>query len=313
MDSHKNQFTIRTAMSKEKDKIQLSKLVNMYDPDCVFDEAKAIVRMAYKDISLEPLCLVFRDVTDLFHGKYPGYRRCNTKYHDLRHTSDAFLVMARLIHGAILGKERISGENAILALIATLMHDVGYIQTENDLSGTGAKYTKEHVDRSIKFMKKYYAKKGFSKEQFKMCSTLLLCTGLNTKLNEIPFPSLEAELLGKMVGTADLVGQMSDRTYLEKLPFLFHEFREANIRTYKNELDLIIKTVDFYHTIKIRLAAEFGNVTRFLPAHFKARYGISGNLYEETIKSNMRHLKKFIKTSGMDYNKALRRTTAVFN
>ena len=300
-------------MSKEKDKIQLSKLVNMYDPDCVFDEAKAIFRMAYKDISLEPLCLVFRDLTDLFHGKYPGYRQCNTKYHDLRHTSDAFLVMARLIHGAILGKERISGENAILALIATLMHDVGYIQTEDDLSGTGAKYTKEHVDRSIKFMKKYYAKKGFSKEQFKMCSTLLLCTGLNTKLNEIPFPSIEAELLGKMIGTADLVGQMSDRTYLEKLPFLFHEFREANIRTYKNELDLIIKTVDFYHTIKIRLAAEFGNVTRFLPAHFKARYGISGNLYEEAIKSNMRHLKKFIKTSGMDYNKALRRTTAVFN
>ena len=300
-------------MSKEKDKIQLSKLVNMYDPDCVFDEAKAIIRMTYKDISLEPLILVFMDVKDLFHGKYPGYRQCNTKYHDLWHTSDAFLVMARLIHGAVLGKERISGENAILALIAALMHDVGYIQTEDDLSGTGAKYTKEHVDRSIKFMKKYYAKKGFPKEQFEMCSSLLLCTGLNTKLNEIPFPSLDAELLGKMVGTADLVGQMSDRTYLEKLPFLFHEFREANIRAYKNELDLIMKTVDFYHIIKIRLATEFGNVTRFLPAHFKARYGISTNLYEEAIKSNMRHLKKFIKTSGMDYNKALRRTTAVFN
>ncbi|MBU1712540.1 MAG: hypothetical protein KKD47_05485 [Proteobacteria bacterium] len=300
-------------MSKDKDKIQLSKLVNMYDPDCVFDEVKAIVRMAYPDISLEPLNRVFKDVTDLFHGKYPGYRHCNTKYHDLRHTSDAFLVMARLIHGAIIEKKKISGKNAILALIATLMHDVGYIQTENDLSGTGAKYTKVHVDRSIKFMKKYYAKNGFSKEQFKMCSDLLLCTGLHTKTDEIKFSTPEIEFLGKMVGTADLVGQMSDRTYLEKLPFLFHEFREANIKIYKNELDLIIKTVDFYKTIKIKLAKEFGNVTRFFPAHFKARYGISENLYEEAIKSNMNHLKKFIKKSEIDYNKELRRTNVVFN
>jgi len=300
-------------MSKGKDKIQLSKLLNMYDPHCVFDEVKAILCMAYPNICLEPLTRVFRDVTDLFHGKYPGYRHCNTKYHDLRHTSDAFLVMARLIHGAILEKEKISGENAMLALITTLMHDVGYIQTEDDLSGTGAKYTKVHVDRSIKFMKKYYATNGFSKEQFKMCSDLLLCTGLYTKIDEIKFSTREAEFLGKMLGTADLVGQMSDRTYLEKLPFLFHEFREADIRIYKNELDLIMKTVDFYNTVKIRLAKEFGNVTRFFPAHFKARYGISENLYEEAIIQNMKHLKKFIKRSEMDYNKALRRTKVVFN
>jgi len=299
-------------MSKDKDKIQLSKLVNMYDPNCVFDEVKAIIRMAYPGISLEPLDRVFMDVTDLFHGKYPGYRHCNTKYHDLRHTSDAFLVMARLIHGAVIEKEKISRKNAILALITTLMHDVGYIQTEDDLSGTGAKYTKVHIDRSIKFMKKYYAKNGFSKGQFKMCSDLVLCTGLYAK-DDIKFSTPEAELLGKMVGTSDLVGQMSDRTYLEKLPFLFHEFREADIRIYKNELDLIKKTVDFYHIIKKRLANELGDVTRFLPAHFKARYGISDNLYEEAIKSNIRHLKKFIKTAGMDYNKALRRTRVVFN
>ncbi|MBU1397354.1 MAG: hypothetical protein KKH85_00420, partial [Proteobacteria bacterium] len=76
---------------------------------------------------------------------------------------------------------------------------------------------------------------------------------------------------------------------------------------------LIIKTVDFYHTIEIRLAKDFGNVIRFFPAHFKARYGISENLYEEAIKSNMKHLKKHIRTSSVDYNKALRRTRVVFN
>jgi len=285
----------------------------MYDPYCVFDEVKTIVCMAYPNISLELLTHVFRDIADLFHGKYHGYRHCNTRYHDLRHTSDAFLAMARLMHGAILEKEKISEKNAIFALITTLMHDVGYIQTDDDLTGTGAKYTEVHVDRSIKFMKKYYKKNAFPREQFKTCSDMLLCTGLHVKIDKIKFSTREAEFLGKMLGTADLIGQMSDRTYLEKLPFLFQEFRESNINIYKNELDLITKTVDFYHTIEMRLAKNFGNVIRFFPAHFNARYGISENLYDEAIKSNMKHLKKHIKTSGMDYNKALRRTKVVFN
>ncbi|MFO7667094.1 MAG: hypothetical protein R6V76_10775 [Desulfobacterales bacterium] len=300
-------------MSKGKDKIQLSKLVNMYDPHCVFDEVKAIVCMAYPNISLELLTLVFRDIKDLFHGKYNGYRHCNTRYHDLRHTSDAFLAMARLVHGAILEKEKISAENAILALITALMHDVGYIQTVDDLKGTGAKYTEVHIDRSIKFMKNYFENNGFSKEQFKTCSDLILCTDLHAKIDKIRFSTLEARFLGKMLGTADLVGQMSDRTYLEKLPFLFQEFRESDINSYKNELDLIIKTVDFYHIIEKRLANDLGNVIRFFPAHFNARYGISENLYEEAIKSNMKHLKNHIKRSEIDYNKALRRTKIVFN
>jgi hypothetical protein len=300
-------------MSIDKNKIQLSSLVNMYDPDSVFDEVKTILRMAYPDIRLEPLTRSFMDIKDLFQGNYNGYRRCNTKYHDLRHTLDAFLVMARLIHGVILEKEKISEENAILALITTLMHDVGYIQTKNDLSGTGAKYTEVHIDRSIKFMKKYFEKNGFSKEQFKICSDMILCTDLHAKIDKIKFSTGTVRFLGKLLGTADLVGQMSDRTYLEKLPFLFHEFREANIRNYKNEIDLIMKTVKFYHAIEIRLTKELDNVIRFLPAHFKARYGISENLYEKAIESNILHLKKNIRKSSIDYNKAFRRTKAVFS
>jgi hypothetical protein len=300
-------------MGMGKNKIQLSNLVDTHDPDSVFNEVKTILRMAYPNIRLGPLTRSFKDIKDLFQGNYNGYRQCNTRYHDLQHTSEAFLVMARLIHGAILEKEKISRENAMLALITALMHDVGYIQTKDDLSGTGAKYTEVHIDRSIKFMKKYFEKNGFSKEQFKICSDMILCTDLNVEIDKIKFSTSTARFLGKFLGTADLVGQMSDRTYLEKLPFLFHEFREAKIRNYKNELDLIIKTVEFYQTIETRLIKDFDNVIGFLPSHFKIRYGISENLYENAIKSNIRHLKKHIKGSSIDYNKAFRRTRAVFS
>ena len=57
------------------------------------------------------------------------------------------------------------------------MHDTGYIQTLDDNFGTGAKYTLQHVSRSILFMKKYFAQNDYSKEDFKFCKNCLLCTG----------------------------------------------------------------------------------------------------------------------------------------
>ena len=77
---------------------------------------------------------------------------------------------------------------------------------------------------------------------------MLECTGLDTNLTEITFESKEIELLGKMLGTADLLGQMADRIYIEKLLFLFREYQEGNIVGYNNELDLLKNTANFYDT-----------------------------------------------------------------
>ncbi len=45
------------------------------------------------------LVAVFDDVVSLFQGRFPGYKACDTPYHNLRHTTDVFLGMARLVHG----------------------------------------------------------------------------------------------------------------------------------------------------------------------------------------------------------------------
>jgi hypothetical protein len=116
-----------------------------------------------------------------------------------------------------------------------------------------------------------------------------------------------------MLGASDLLGQMADRTYVEKLPFLFHEYREGNVGGFKSEMDLLVKTKDFYAKMKIRLSKDLGDVARFLPAHFTARYGISRNLYEEAIKKNMKYIKQVLKESEVDYNKVFRRTRVIFN
>jgi bifunctional pyridoxal-dependent enzyme with beta-cystathionase and maltose regulon repressor activities len=80
---------------------QLSRLVDMSDPHRVFDEVKTILSMSFSEFDFETLNRVFEDVVRLFRGEYPGYRECTTEYHDLKHTTDTFMAMTRLIHGAL--------------------------------------------------------------------------------------------------------------------------------------------------------------------------------------------------------------------
>jgi hypothetical protein len=93
--------------------------------------------MIFEDFDFERVDLAFTDFMDLFAGRYPGYRKCNTRYHDLKHTTDTFMAMARLIHGAAIKGIKITRRGTSLWLISALMHDTGYIQTVDDQTGTG--------------------------------------------------------------------------------------------------------------------------------------------------------------------------------
>ncbi len=293
------------------EEIQFSRMVNMKDPQSLLDEVEAIVLMMFPEFDFETLNRVFKDIMRLFRGEYKGYRKCNTEYHDLNHTTDALLAMARLTHAAFLIGENLTGEVVNLGLIGALMHDTGYIQTLDDDVGTGAKYTSIDTKRSIVFMDKYIADNRLSKEDFKNYSDILKCTGLHTNIQEIEFETREIELLGKMLGTADLLGQMADRTYLEKLLFLFYEFKEGGVMGYDNELDLLKKTIDFYTMTKKRFAIELGGVNEYMRYHFKARWNVDRDLYMEAVEKNISYLKFIIKNHEKDYRDHLRRGSMV--
>jgi len=293
------------------EEIQLSRIVNMDDPQSLLEEVKAIALMMFPEFDFETLNRVFKDIMRLFRGEYPGYRKCNTEYHDLNHTTDILLAMARLMHGAFVCGESFTGENIDLGLICALMHDTGYIQTLDDDVGTGAKYIPIDSRRSIVFMDKYIADNRFSKEDFKNYSDILKCTGLHTGIKEIQFESRETELLGKMLGTADLLGQMADRTYLEKLLFLFYEFKEGGVMGYDNELDLLKKTIDFYTMTKKRLASELGGVNEYMLHHFKTRWNLDRDLYIDAIEKNINYLRFIVENHEKDYRDHLRRGSMV--
>lgn len=286
---------------------RLYQLINMEDPRSVINETMTTALLTAPECDFTPVNRVFKDVRDLFKGEYPGFRECNTKYHDFRHTMDTLLAMARLMHGSHESGELLDSRHVSLGLISALMHDAGYIQEETDLEGTGAKYTLIHINRSIDFMEDYFSHNGFSSSDFRICRNTLYCTGLNISVDKIEFESYQNELIGKMLGTADLAGQMADRNYLEKLPFLFREFIEGGVKGFDSELDLLRNTIHFFELTKKRFAEEMGGVDRFLKVHFRTRWGIDNDLYREAMENHMKYLAFILEYHVEDYRSYLRR------
>ena len=274
-------------------------LVDVSDSTIVLNEIKQIVTLMVEGYDPSNLEMVYGDVVTLFKGEFPGYQASNTKYHDLEHTNSVALAAARLIHGCTLAGMTFEIDKILLGVYAALFHDVGLIQTQDDKIGSGAKYTVGHEKRSIVFMRKYLSQKGFPEQQIEDCSHLIMCTILNLPPKEIPFRSSDIETLGKIVGTADLMAQIADRYYLEKLLLLFQEFQEAGVPDFATELDLLKKTRGFYKNVaNQRLVHDFSGISTNMTAHFKQRWGVEKDLYSESIQKNIDYLKVLLERTG---------------
>ena len=286
---------------------QLYSLITMDSPEAVIDEVIAILDLLAPDFDAVPVTSAFNMTVNLYRGKYPGYRSCNTEYHDLHHTIDTFLAMARLIHGAVLDGEIFTNRHITLGLITALLHDAGYIQEEHDKEGTGSKYTANHVQRSMDFLKRHGSELGLSYEEITEGRAIILCTDLAVDISTIVFASAKVELLGKMLGSADLLAQMADRTYLEKLLFLYYEFKEAGFGDYESELDLLRKTIAFYDFIAQRLKTALDATYRFMNSHFASRWELHVNLYHVAIERQRAYLRQILEIPDSDPRDHLKR------
>lgn len=287
--------------------IQLSKLVKMDSPESVLNEVHIILHLISPNFNVAPVTSAFTLTLNLYKGIYPGYRACNTEFHDLHHATDTFLAMTRLVHGTMIDGEAFTHQQIALGLIVALLHDAGYIQEDHDREGSGSKYTASHIQRSIDFLEHNGREYGLSDKEIHGGRTMILCTDLAVDISTIVFPSPKVELLGKILGAADLLAQMADRTYLEKLLFLYHEFREAKFGDYKTEVDLLKKTVGFYDFIAQRLETMLDAVDRFMHAHFALRWDIQTNLYHEAIEKHKNYLRQLLEMPDSDPRDYLKR------
>ena len=93
---------------KKKKKVLSQDRRNDYDvTNAVQVSSPAAVRDAVHELFLETfpgapfdkLWLAFYDFERLFTGKFPGYKGCDTTYHDMQHTLDMTLALTRLVAG----------------------------------------------------------------------------------------------------------------------------------------------------------------------------------------------------------------------
>ena len=288
------------AHNTNAEQVQLSKLVPLDSPQAILDEALAIVDLISPGFKTTRLASTFSRAESLYQGTFPGYQACNTEYHDFNHVCGVFLATARLLHGAGLENNSFSGRQIVLALISALLHDSWYIQETHDTEGTGSKYTANHVQRSMDFLSCHGESFGFSAKDITDSNAIMLCTDLSFDISTIAFSSERIELLGKILGSADLLAQMADRTYLEKLLFLYYEFKEAGFGDYQSELDLLRKATGFYKSISQRLEKTLDATNRFMLSHFNSRWKIKADLYHEAIVRQMDYLKDILKKQDTD-------------
>ena len=293
-------------MSEEKD-VQLSQLVDTRDPEKVIEEVLRIFYYHYSEDSALRVRLAFSQVRSLFAGEFPGYRECLAEYHDFNHTMSVLLASARLLDGYNIERVFLPEEMAIQLLLAALLHDTGYIQEDWDTEGTGAKYSRQHEQRSIEFLERHAGVFEIEEPEIEPIVRLIQATDLKTDFARIAFPSEEEQDAGAILGSADILGQMSDRAYLEKLLFLYHEFREAGIPGYETEFDILKKTRDFYEAVKGRLRDTYLHVFELANHHFRERYQVNRNLYIVAVDRQMAYLDRIIGDQSTNFRHKLKR------
>jgi hypothetical protein len=249
---------------------------------------------------------IFQWAGTWFGGKYRDYQAIDAHYHDLEHTLQGILCMARLLRARHkLGQEpKLTQRMFELGMLAILLHDTGYLKKHGDNEGTGAKYTLTHVDRSIDFAGELMLSKDYLMEDVLAVQNMIRCTGVNVKLDAIRFQNELERIVGFSLGTADLLGQMAAGDYVDKLPVLYLEFAEtASYNAGKMKAggffssadDLMQKTPLFWEKyVKTKIEREFLGLYRFL----NDPYPDGPNPYMRQIEANIARLRRELAARG---------------
>jgi hypothetical protein len=195
-----------------------------------------------------------------------------------------------------LGVDRVQ-----MGIIAALYHDIGYLRHVKDTRHKhGAEYTRTHVTRGTQFLARYLPTLGKA-EWVPGMRILLHYTGYE---KSVRMKSTHDHMLGCLLGTGDLIAQMSDRSYLERCrDSLYTEFKIGNVpaptsttgQPFESPADLLDQTPDFMRkTVDGRLNKLFGAVYRYAEQFFGGE-----NLYMIGLEKNCAYLQKLLEEKNL--------------
>jgi hypothetical protein len=238
--------------------------------------------------------VLFRDIEDIFGGRYLDYKALDMRYHDLEHTLQAALCLVELLEGRyrVRTSPLLTERHFELAMASALLHDTGYLKLKSDAAGTGGKYTLVHVIRSCAFAASYLPTLGFTGDEVETVVNAIRCTGPRSNLSHLQFTGEIEHFLGGALATADYLGQMAAPDYVDELPYLYAEFEESDNffntprekRVFRSVRDLVSKTPVFWEKFVLpRLNHDYAGVYRFLSDPYPG----GPNPYLTAIEQNM--------------------------
>ncbi|WP_197985524.1 Npun_R2479 family HD domain-containing metalloprotein [Leptolyngbya sp. Cla-17] len=245
----------------------------MFTP--TFNPTETMIRCAISDLQTS-----YRQVYGSFKPKYAdliaqaammtltAIAHTDALYHDVEHTILVTMVGQEMLRGKYLLEGAVTPQEWTHFIIALLCHDVGYLKgiCRNDQpdqhryatgvgneqvpispGATDASLALYHVDRSQQFVAETFGNYH-----------LIQVETIQRMIEQTRFPipdSTDYQDTNNYPGlarAADLIGQLADPHYLEKLPALFHEFAEVGTNKtmgYQTPDDLRTSFPDFFRTV----------------------------------------------------------------
>lgn len=293
-------------MFKRKKGTDVSGALIVCDMKDIKNEICSIFKEIYPNNSVQPIENAFDIYDKLYTGDFKQYLPCDMLYHDREHVQEVTLATARLLYGLSRVKDPVFSlivdvdyNHAICAIIIALFHDSGYLRLdiESDVPN-GAIFTKTHVARSADVL--YWVMNSLKLKKYtRVVTEAVHYTGYEKNIKFLDLQNKQEKTVGCLVGTADMIGQMSDRCYLEKCYYrLFPEFVLGGLFIHKEEViysspdELMSKTFDFFNNVvRSRLELDLGGAYHLADGIFPAQ---QVNLYIWYIEQNLKLLKHLI-------------------
>ncbi|NET36281.1 MAG: metal-dependent phosphohydrolase [Cyanothece sp. SIO1E1] len=201
----------------------------------------------------------------------------NALYHNVEHTILVTLAGQEILRGKHIREANVSCEDWLNFIVSLLCHDIGYVKGAcsqdradegwyakgiNDemmtlpVGATDASFTAYHVDRGKQFIDEHFRVHPLIDTEVVKC---------NIERTRFPVPAdatyQDTTDYPGLARAADLIGQLSDPRYLQKVTALFHEFEEIGLNRqlgYGNPEDVRSGYPNFYRTVVVPYIQDGG-------------------------------------------------------
>lgn len=250
----------------------------------------------------------FHLIQEIFAGKAGPYQPIDTAYHDLSHTLSVTLCWTLIADGyRNHGPVTIPGRLLQAGFYGALFHDIGYLKPLGDEQGSGAKFTFIHEKRSCEIAESFLTTDPFYFKNVAGLRRIIGSTGPKAIIQAIPFAEQAEKIVAQMLATADFLAQIGDPQYLERLPALYTEFREAeqhqslagNKQRYPDFHSLIEQTPSFWKEFVI---PRLNNACEGIYCYLNNPFPDGVNPYMQQAKQNIEKIEKEFPTRAKSKN-----------